>query len=133
MKYFVVLRRSDTKENMSVHEFPTFNKAKRFKEKHIKSGHKGEAPIGTAHSKDEFLRTFTEYRPKGPGSRGGTVIGFYPDGSPKYFKKSFSLVIKKDQQSYSPRENQTLKKSILSVKDKIDLIKGILNERKGLH
>jgi ppGpp synthetase/RelA/SpoT-type nucleotidyltranferase len=87
MKYFVVQRHHKTKENMDVSEHSSFQEAKAHKKKLQAKGHKGEAVIGHGRSKKEFLDTFSEYRPKGPGSRGGKVVGYTKTGKTKYQKK----------------------------------------------
>jgi len=87
IKYFVVIREKGTKKNVDVKQFDDMNGAKAFRDKLKQSGHEGELPIGYAKSKEEFLQTFTEYRPQGPGSRGGQFIGFSSGGHPKYAPK----------------------------------------------
>jgi len=63
MKYYLVIR--DTKnKNLDVQEYPTMKKAVAIKEAMLKKGHKGQLVIGYGSSMNDFLTSFTEYRPK---------------------------------------------------------------------
>lgn len=82
IKYFVTVR-NDKKENEDTLEFSSFEEAKKYAETAYKNGHKGELPIGYGSSKDSYLQVFSEYQ-KGPGSRGGKVVGYDSKGNPRY-------------------------------------------------
>jgi len=133
VKWYATVRHHQTKENLHTHEFKTFGEAHKFKKSQRKSGFKGEIPLGHAYSKAEYLDTFSEYKSKGPGSRGGVVTGTYPSGKPKYLKKS--LVINTKEPPFNPEpptiDCGEIRKSFnipddISNKERISLIKGIM-------
>jgi hypothetical protein len=63
MKYYLVIRDKKNK-NLDVKEYPTMKKASAVKEAMVKSGHQGQLVIGYGSSMNDFLTSFTEYRPK---------------------------------------------------------------------
>ena len=86
VKYYLVVR-DENKKTKDVHEFDSFNEAKAKRDEVKKTNPDYELPIGYAHSKEEFLHTFSEYG-KGPGSRGGQVVGKTKTGKVKYQRKN---------------------------------------------
>lgn len=87
VKHYVVVRDKD-KNTLDVHEHNTFGDAKKHRDElRAKGDNKdGEHVLAYAHSKEEMLRVFSEYK-KGPGSRGGVVVGKTKSGNVKYQNK----------------------------------------------
>jgi ppGpp synthetase/RelA/SpoT-type nucleotidyltranferase len=92
LKHYVVVRDKD-KKTLDIHEHDNFIDAKKKRDGLRAKGENtdGEHVIAYAHSKEEMLKVFSEYRNSehktGPGSRGGVVVGHTKTGKVKYQDK----------------------------------------------
>jgi hypothetical protein len=82
IKHFVVVR-DKNQDTLEIREFDDFDSADKFAQHKAKT-HKGGLPMGYAESKSEFLKVFSEYRPKEKPKGGGEkgVIGKTKLGEP---------------------------------------------------